>query len=240
MAKKFKKYNKKFEFSYSFGTFSTLELLKKRPDSIIQIVTDGKENMNIGINQIIEIASTSKIQILKDESFLRRIAGQDNHACMGIFYKYEDKLSSTESHVVLVTPSFPGNVGTIIRTALGFGIKNIAIIKPGVDHFDPKVIRASMGSIFSVRIQQFDSIESYVSQFKSHKKYALMVGAANELRTTQFDKPTSLILGNEGEGLPDSYKQFCTPISISHSDEIDSLNVSTAAAISMYELYNQK
>ena len=54
-----------------------------------------------------------------------------------------------------------GNLGTILRSCLGFGMKDIAIIKPGVDIFDPKVVRASMGSIFSLNISYFNSFEDY-------------------------------------------------------------------------------
>ena len=55
------------------------------------------------------------------------------------------------NHVVLVNPGDMGNMGTIIRTMLGFNYSNLAIIKPGVDVFDPRVIRASMGALFNTR-----------------------------------------------------------------------------------------
>lgn len=58
-------------------------------------------------------------------------------------------------------PSDSGNLGTILRTALGFGLKNIAIIRPAVDSDDPRVVRASMGAAFSLNIRHFDSFEQY-------------------------------------------------------------------------------
>ena len=55
-------------------------------------------------------------------------------------------LSGASNHIVLVNPSDMGNLGTIIRTAVGFGFTDIGIISPAVDAYNPKVIRGSMGS----------------------------------------------------------------------------------------------
>ena len=60
-----------------------------------------------------------------------------------------------------------GNLGTIIRSSLGFGIKNIALIGNNIDYLDPKVIRASMGAIFKMNIVRFETLEDYL---KNHKK----------------------------------------------------------------------
>lgn len=57
------------------------------------------------------------------------------------------------NHVVLVNPSNAGNLGTIIRSCIGFGVEDIAIILPAVDLFDPKTIRASMGAKAKIRIE---------------------------------------------------------------------------------------
>ena len=54
-----------------------------------------------------------------------------------------------------------GNMGTIIRTCVGFGIKNLAVIEPAVDIFNPKVVRASMGAVFHVNICRYDSFDTY-------------------------------------------------------------------------------
>ena len=65
------------------------------------------------------------------------------------------------NHVVLVNPGDMGNMGTIMRTMLGFNYYNLAIIRPGVDVFDPRVLRASMGAMFHLNIEYFDSFEDY-------------------------------------------------------------------------------
>ena len=80
---------------------------------------------------------------------------------VGIFEKYTDAVNPKKSHLVLVNPSNMGNLGTIIRTAVGFGIYDIAVITPCADVFNPKTVRGSMGSLFRVNLQMFSSYEEY-------------------------------------------------------------------------------
>ena len=134
-----------------------------------------------------------------------------------------------------------GNLGTIIRSSLGFGITNIAIIRPGVDIFDPKVIRASMGAIFSINIHYFQTYDDYCAIFKDHVKRTFMLQAKNTLQETKFDKDklTSLVFGNEATGLDHSLLDE-NSIIIKHSDKIDSLNLPSSLAIALYEFTKQK
>ena len=60
-----------------------------------------------------------------------------------------------------MNPSDMGNMGTIIRTGIGFGIRNLAIVEPAVDVFNPRVVRASMGSLFQMNFRYYDSFETY-------------------------------------------------------------------------------
>jgi len=60
------------------------------------------------------------------------------------------ELEKEENHIVLVEPRNMGNVGTIIRTMLGFGYRNLVMIGPAVDIFDPMVIRSTMGALFKL------------------------------------------------------------------------------------------
>lgn len=66
------------------------------------------------------------------------------------------------AHVVLHHISDAGNLGTILRSALGFGYKDIAIIRPATDPFDPHTVRASMGAIFSLRIREYETMDEYM------------------------------------------------------------------------------
>lgn len=91
---------------------------------------------------------------------LSRISGKDNCFAAAVFSKFEDDLRPDKPHIVLHHPSDSGNVGTIFRTALGFDVQDIAVIRPCVDVFDPKTVRASMGSIFQLRLHVYDDFRS--------------------------------------------------------------------------------
>lgn len=97
------------------------------------------------------------------------------------------------NHVVLVNPGDMGNMGTIMRTMLGFNYYNLAIIRPGVDVFDPRVLRASMGAMFHLNIEYFDSFEDYLKRFPSHDIYTLMLKGATNIHKVESKKVIILL-----------------------------------------------
>ena len=122
---------------------------------------------------------------------------------IGEFRKFQGTLTADASHIVLVQPSNAGNMGTIMRSALGFGITQMAIIRPAVDAFDPKTVRASMGAVFSMDFVYFDSFEEYREAFGERELYPFMLDAEMKLYEIRPKRVFSLIFGNEATGLPD-------------------------------------
>ena len=94
---------------------------------------------------------------------------------MGLFRKYETDFDGAKSHLVLVNPSNMGNLGTIIRTSIGFGINNLAIIRPAVDIYDPKCIRSSMGAFFELNFKYFDSFNDYLNYASLREIFPFML-----------------------------------------------------------------
>jgi len=125
-----------------------------------------------------------------------------------------------------------------MRTMLGFDVLDLAIVRPAVDVFDPRVIRASMGAIFHLSFAYFDNFEAYSANFP-RAFYPFMTDGALSLRDARFESPYSLIFGNEGAGLPESFRSLGTSITIPHSDRIDSLNLPVAVSIALYEARRQ-
>ena len=122
-----------------------------------------------------------------------------------------------------------------MRSATGFGVTDLAIIKQAVDPFDPKTVRASMGAIFRMNVAEYDSFEDYEREAGNRSLYPFMLKAKKKLPETEFKSPFSLIMGNEATGLPDSFLNVGTGVIIPHSDRIDSLNITIAASIALYE-----
>lgn len=231
----YKKYSKENEYSYSFGAFPTHELLDKKPRKIKAIILHEKLELSDDINKIINKAKALKINILTNGKLIEKISGKGNIYIVGVFEKYEDKIDHSNNQVLLVNPSDMGNLGTIIRVMLGFGYANLAIIKPCIDIFDPKVIRASMGAIFKIKIELFNSIDDYLKVNKNYK-YPFMLKAKTTLqKLEQKVSPHTLIFGNEASGLSAEFLKLDTPLLISHSNEIDSLNLSMSVGIALYE-----
>lgn len=227
-----KRYEKDMDYSYTLGIFPTIELLNRKSIAVSKIIFSSEINKDIE-NKIIELCN-NKIEYTYDEKLIKKISDKENCYVIGIFNKYYSNLDLNEPHVVLVNPSNMGNVGTIIRTMLGFNYKNLAIITPSVDIFNPKVIRASMGSIFGVNIKLFSSFDEYKETYNKHKIYTFMTDGKLKLNEIEKDNLVSLVFGNESSGLDESYKKYESVV-INHSNEIDSLNLTIAIGISLYE-----
>jgi len=150
-------------------------------------------------------------------------------------------LDSNKSHIVLVNPSNMGNVGTIIRTAVGMGIYDIALISPCTDLFNPKTIRSSMGALFKLRHQYFSSFEEYQKQYNNHDIFPFMLNGSNTLEIQNCPKTElfSLVFGNEATGLDDSFLEVGTSICIPQSSDVDSLNVTIAVGIGTFIFTHQ-
>lgn len=229
-----KKYNKKSDFSYSIGVFPTIELLRNKGDTVAKVYINPKGDRNKGINEIVELCRKLRIQIEEDKKTIEIISRNENTYAIGVFRKYESTVDRNKNHLMLVEPSDMGNLGTICRTLLAFGFKDLAIIKPAVDIFDPKVVRSSMGAVFSIDFQYFSSFNEYRKNF-SHTPYPFMVDGDSYISNISFSEPYTLVFGNEGSGLSNDYKGVGKSVKIEQSDDVDSLNLSIAVGISLYQ-----
>lgn len=231
-----KKYDKDLDYSYTYGVFPTLDLFKYQVDKIKRVVLNTKGSHNEGYRELEQLCKKHSIPLEYNTKAIMNISAKENTYAIGVFKKYQIKLNPTENHVVLVNPSNTGNLGTIIRAMSGFGFNNLAIIKPAVDIFDPKVVRSSMGSIFNINFEHFDSFNDYLKANNSNRAvYSFMLGANKELSEVKFENPFSLVFGNESQGLPNDYRKYGESVYIRHNKDIDSLNLAIATSIALYQ-----
>lgn len=233
-----KVYKKDSFYSYVLGAFPTIELLQNRPQDVLKIIIHSSFKNEEVINLINSLRQN--VEMVINDKLLDKLSNKDNCYVAAVFKKYKMTIDSNQNHIILVNPMNMGNFGTIIRSALGFNFNNIIVIKPAIDMFDPKVIRAAMGAFFHCNIVYYDNIEQYKKEFPNHKLYSFMLQAKNSLQNTTFNKNEllSLVFGNESSGLPLSYLNDDSII-INHSNNIDSLNLPTAVGISLYEVNKQ-
>ncbi len=124
----------------------------------------------------------------------------------------------------------PGNLGTIIRTADWLGMNRLFCSLTCADAFNPKVVQASMGSLFRLQITYTD-LKTLFKRFPTASVYgALLKG--NNLFSTTFEEKGFILIGNEGKGIaPDLQSSITNPITIPKKGKAESLNAAIAASI---------
>ncbi|RVT97183.1 RNA methyltransferase [Mucilaginibacter limnophilus] len=123
----------------------------------------------------------------------------------------------------------PGNLGTIIRTADWFGIRNIICSEDTVDVYNPKVVQATMGSLSRIKVH-YTNLEALLRSTGLPVYGALLNG--NNIYTTNFGDEGLIVMGNEGNGIrPVIEKLVSRAITIPRAGGAESLNVAIAAAI---------
>ncbi len=229
-------YHRNLPYSYAPGLFPTLEALQHAPERVRRVLLSTETDEGDALGQIRALCARHGIRIETADRVLRRLSAKDNCYAAAVFDKAPAHLSRDARHLVLVNPMDKGNMGTMLRSALGFGFLDIAVILPAADLYDPPVVRASMGALFSLRVREFDSFDAYRAAHAEHALYLFMLdgAVAPEVAAREAALPWSLVMGNEGSGLPSKLAELGTPVRIPHSGAIDSLNLAVAAAIGMY------
>ena len=163
-ARKYRPYGKDFDFNYTFGTYPTIELLTRRPDLVERILTSAEVTPGEGRAGIRTLCSNLSLPLEENDPLIARLSSRKDCHALGIFRKSNPPLVPDSHHIVLHRPAGRGNVGTVIRSMVGFGLRNLILIRPAVDLWRPSVIRASMGVIFQIGFRYFDSLEQYFSR----------------------------------------------------------------------------
>jgi TrmH family RNA methyltransferase len=157
----------------------------------------------------------------------------------------EDELFAHNSQLIVIAHQLqdPGNLGTIIRTAEAVAAAGVAITPNTVDPYSAKSVRASMGSILRLPVVQIGDIAAFIKlcKQKGFQTVATLVTGEKTHFDIDLTKPTVVILGQEGTGLPHHLiadVDLC--IRIPMAAAIDSLNVATSSAVLLYEAVRQR
>lgn len=229
-------YRRELDYSYAPGIFPSLECMLKRPELARRLLISEKGKGSEGVAKLTALAEEKGIRVEVADKALSRVSGKENCFAAVVFEKRPARLDGSADHVVLHHIADQGNLGTILRTALGFGWHDVAVIRPAADGYDPKVVRSSMGALFSLRVREYEDFDAYRRDYPQHACYPFMLDGSVGLdeAAASPSRPCALIFGNEGAGLPPEFQQVGQPVRIPSSDEVDSLNLAIAAAIGMY------
>ncbi|MDE7478290.1 MAG: RNA methyltransferase [Lachnospiraceae bacterium] len=137
----------------------------------------------------------------------------------------------------------PGNLGTIFRAGEGAGVNGIIMTGQTADVFNPKVIRATMGSIYRVPFFIVDELGETIDclQEKGVIVYAAHLDGSVDYDVLDYTKPTAFLIGNEGNGLRrETAERAAQYIKIPMAGQVESLNAAVASTILMYEAARQQ
>ena len=159
-------------------------------------------------------------------------------------HKLKDLKLNTKNPLILVAeaPEKPGNIGALLRTADAAHVDAVIIANPKTDLYNPNIIRSSVGCIFTNQIANGSTSE--IIDFLNEQNiniYCAALQASVNYNTQDFTKPTAIVVGTEATGLSNDWLNHSTQnIIIPMQGEIDSMNVSVAAGILIFEAKRQR
>ena len=143
--------------------------------------------------------------------------------------------------IVLDGVQDPGNAGTIIRSAEGFGATGVAMLKGSVNPYNPKCLRSAAGSIFRVPLAAGIEQQLLLAAIEQRKAdlYSLAQNGAMDVADCRLDRRCALVVGSEGRGVSERLRAKSMDVRIP-TVGVESLNAATAAAIALYQARRQR
>lgn len=195
------------------------------------------------LNEHIELFKDKNYEIVAENIFKEISETKTPQGVLAIVKQQEyflEDILNKENPAIMVLENLqdPGNLGTIIRTAEGANISGIIMNKNTVDIYNPKVIRSTMGSIYRVPFVYVNNLEEVLEMMKQ-KHITIYAGhlKGEVFYNKDYKKACAFLVGNEGNGLSNEIsKKADELIKIPMYGKVESLNVSIASTIFMYEV----
>jgi TrmH family RNA methyltransferase len=223
------------------GERTVLELSTAMPHSLIALIkTDDSSSLPISTERVF-IASEKQFATLSDTEHSQGIIGifeQPQLSSQTFFKTLKEKTSS----VVLVLDDLqdPGNLGTMIRTAAWFNVDAVIASGGTADFFNPKVVRATAGSLFALSLYRSASLSEDLARLQQDG--FTLYGASltgQDFLATQFSEKSALVIGNEANGISERVRQVLNVEVKIHGNaqRVESLNAAVSAGILLSRLY---
>ena len=203
----------------------------------------------ISEQEILHLFNTNVNRILISKEIYQKLAYRDSTE--GIIavtkakdFSLENIKFKTENPLILVAEGIekPGNIGALLRTADAANVAAVFIANPKSDLYNANIIRSSVGCVFTNQIAVGSSEE--IVAFLAEKKiqmYATTLQNSNEYHKENYTAATAIVVGTEATGLTTVFREEATQnINIPMQGQIDSMNVSVAAAIVLFEAKRQR
>lgn len=158
-----------------------------------------------------------------------------------IINKIYNKVDFSDGHTVMILSSVrdPGNIGTVIRSARALGCDELILSRDCADIYNPRTVRAAMGTLFRQRITYSEDLPKTIELMKQtgYKVYAAMLDSkAQRLDDMDIDRKTVFIVGNEGHGIDRNVAEAAgNSVYIPMVNGVESLNAATAASLFLWQ-----
>jgi 23S rRNA (guanosine2251-2'-O)-methyltransferase len=237
-----------------YGIHAVEELVMKNRQSIDKIYFNDK-NKTGKLFELLKIVKKEKISYACiPEQKLNKMSNNLPHQGVVAFrtvrpYDDEKKLweiLEKEEKPLFILPAGiedPGNLGAIIRSASAFGVSAILFERKGVVPLNGTVAKTSVGTIENAVLIKPDNLESVVKKMKEYGIFVIGADGRGDVAPSKadFKKPMLIITGGEHDGIPAYLTKLCDKIvAITMAKEVESLNVSVAMGILLYETARQR
>lgn len=187
-------------------------------------------------------------ELLSDEVMKRASDTQTPQGVITVLdrpsYEPDELLADSEgTFLLLENLQDPGNLGTIVRTGEGAGVRGIIMTADTVDIFNPKTIRSTMGSVYRVPFIYVETLTEVVEKMKEKNipVYAAHLKGQKNYYEFDYRKGCAFLIGNEGNGLKKETADLADDyLKIPMQGQVESLNAAIAASVLMYEAYRQR
>lgn len=194
-----------------------------------------------------ELTATATLIAINKEVFEKLAYRDTTEGVIGIANSKTlllEELQLSENPLILIAeaPEKPGNIGALLRTADAAKLDAVIIANPKGDLYNPNIVRSSVGCLFTNAIATATTAEIIAFlQKKNINFYCATLQNSTSYHTQDYTTPTALVVGTEATGLTQEWRDAATQnIIIPMQGEIDSMNVSVAAAILIFEAKRQR
>ncbi len=240
---------KKYRDEYGEYVIEGIKLINEAIEEKANIKTilvcdNCKKQEKINQNSMYEVAKQNCLYV--DEKVFNTITDVQNPQGILAVVEKENKEKEINYNediiVVLDDIQDPGNIGTILRTLDSVGISQVIISKKSGDVYNSKVVRSTMGAIFRVKIIESENLVETLKTIKKHKFKVISTSLDTDKNMYDVEyKKVAIVMGNEANGVSKEIQEMSDEkIKIPMLGKTESLNVSVATAVVLYEYVRKK
>jgi TrmH family RNA methyltransferase len=218
-------------------------LLENKGDRLLPKIAEALSSDFYSDVQVVTLSESAFLKISTEKApqgIITVIKYLDFFNYIDIIYKEEFFLHENEKAIILSSVRDPGNIGSVIRSAVAFGVDHIILSSDSADLYNPKTVRSAMGSLFRVKISIVSDLKNAVRRIveNGRRVYSAELSSnAKSLSEVGLKPSDVVIIGNEGHGIDAEISAVSTgSVYIPISKKTESLNASVAAAIFMWEI----